>query len=91
MLHRIKSLIRNIFVFDNLFGFYCPNCEKIHHNTTAWFHRMWDEKQRCYKKYIKCDTCFRTTPAYKNKVEAVNQWEDQWEIVQDQDDTLNKN
>lgn len=91
MLHKIKTFIRNIFSSDNLFGFYCPNCEKKFQSPTAWFHKMWDEKQRCYKKYIKCDTCSRTTPAYKNKVEAVSQWEDQWEIAQDTDDILNKN
>lgn len=78
MLHKIKTFIRSIFSSDNLFGFYCPNCEKDFESPTAWFHKMWDEKYRCYKKYIKCDTCSRTTPAYKNKVEAVRQWEDQW-------------
>lgn len=91
MLHKIKTFIRNIFSSDNLFGFYCPNCEKDFESPTAWFHKMWDEKHRCYKKYIKCDSCSRTTPAYKNKVDAVRQWEDQWEIAQDPDDMLNKN
>jgi hypothetical protein len=32
----------------------------------------------------------RTTPAYKNKVEAVEQWGDQWEIVQGSEGILNK-
>jgi hypothetical protein len=52
---------------------------------------MWDEKQKCFKKYIQCDECLRTTPAYKNKVEAVEQWGDQWEIVQGSECMLNKN
>ena len=57
MLHKIKTFIRSIFSSDNLFGFYCPNCEKDFESPTAWFHKMWDEKHRCYKKYIKCDSC----------------------------------
>lgn len=43
------------------------------------------------KSTLNVGTCSRTTPAYKNKVEAISQWEDQWEIAQDPDDILNKN
>ena len=89
MLHKIKTFIRNIFSSDNLFGFYCPNCEKDFESPTAWFHKMWDEKHRCYKKYIKCDSCSRTTPAYKNKYEVIDQWREQWEIIQGSDCMLN--
>lgn len=91
MLHKIKSFIRNTCIFDNFYGFYCPDCAEVYQKPTAYVRRMWDEKQKCFKKYIKCDECLRTTPAYKNKVEAVEQWCDQWEIVQGSECMLNKN
>ena len=89
MLHKIKAFIRNIFSSDIIFGFYCPNCEKDFESPTAWFHKMWDEKYKCFKKYIQCDECLRTTPAYKNKYEVIDQWGEQWEIIQGSDCMLN--
>ena len=89
MLHKVKSLIRNSCVFDNLYGFYCPDCAEAYQKPTAFVRRMWDEKQKCFKKYIQCDGCLRTTPAYKYKVKAVEQWGDQWEIIQGSECMLN--
>ena len=91
MLHKIKLFIRNTCVFDNLYGFYCPDCAEVYQKPTAFVRRMWDEKQKCFKKYIQCDECLRTTPAYKDKIKAVEQWGDQWEIVQGSNCMLNKN
>lgn len=91
MLHKIKAFIRNTCIFDNLYGFYCPDCAEAYQKPTAFVRRMWDEKQKCFKKYIQCDKCLRTTPAYKDKVKAVEQWGDQWEIIQGSDCMLNKN
>ena len=48
-------------------------------------------RNRNVSKYIQCDECLRTTPAYKDKNEAAEQWADQWEIVQGSDCMLNKN
>ena len=47
MLHKIKSLIKN--VFDNAFGFYCPDCAEVCKTPTAFVHMMWDEKYKCFK------------------------------------------
>ena len=87
MLHKIKTFIRNTCVFDNFYGFYCPDCAEVYQKPTAYVRRMRDEKQKCFKKYIQCDECLRTTPAYKDKNEAA----EQWEIVQGSDCMLNKN
>ena len=50
---------------------------------------MWDEKHKCFKKYIQCDECLRTTPAFKNRYEMIDQWGEQWEIIQGSDCMLN--
>lgn len=89
MLHKIKSLIKNIYAFDNAFGFYCPDCAEVYKTPTAFVHMMWDEKHKCFKKYIQCDECLRTTPAYKNRYEMIDQWREQWEIIQGSDCMLN--
>lgn len=89
MLHKIKSLIKSIYAFDNAFGFYCPDCAEVYKTPTAFVHMMWDEKHKCFKKYIRCDECLRTTPAYKNRYEMIDQWEEQCEIIQGSDCMLN--
>ena len=89
MLHKIKSLIKIIYTFDNAFGFYCPDCAEVYKTPTAFVYMMWDEKHKCFKKYIRCDECLRTTPAYKNRYEMIDQWEEQWEIIQGSDCMLN--
>lgn len=81
MLHNIKQLFKSSCIFDNLYGFYCPDCAAVYEKPTAWVYRMWDEKQHKFKKYIQCEECLRTTPAFENKHDAVLQWGDQWEMV----------
>lgn len=81
MLRKLKLFFKSGVVFDNIYGFNCPECSNWSDVPTAWMYRMWDEKEKKFKKYIQCETCARTTPAYENAKEATEQWDDQWEII----------
>lgn len=60
----------------------CPDCLDEYGCCTAFTRVRWDKRSKSFKKYIKCENCSRTTPMYDNLEDAVDQWNDQWEIVQ---------
>lgn len=69
----------------NAFGFHCPDCTNVGlcEKPTAFVHRVWDEQYKVYKKYVRCNDCFRTTPAYSNVEDAVDNWKYQWALKED--------
>lgn len=72
---RIKGFFKNTVMLDNAYGYYCPSCSKTElDKPTAFVQRMFDEKYHCYKKFIKCDSCGITTPAYEKLDDAVDSW-----------------
>lgn len=63
---------------DNIYGYQCPNCMKIFQHTTVTVNILWDEKYKVYKKYIKCNECLLTTPAFVSLEEVKDNWEYYW-------------
>lgn len=84
MLRRIISYFKNPVWLDNAFGWYCPDCKRVEERPSAFMHRLWDEQYKVHKKYIRCGDCGRTTPAFSDKKKAVDNWEQQWALVEDQ-------
>ena len=80
---RIKGFFKNPVILDNAYGYCCPNCSKIYDIPTAFVHRTFDETCHCYKKYIKCNDCGRTTPAYSNIKDVMENWDNQFILEED--------
>lgn len=78
MLKRLISYLKCINLMDNIYGYRCPNCMKTFQHTTATVNILWDEKYKVYKKYIKCNECLLTTPAFVSLEEAKDNWEYYW-------------
>ena len=78
MFKKLKAFFKSLIELASYHSL-CPDCYGEVVGCTAFAHTCWDEK---HMKYIKCDSCLRTTPMYVNLKDAINQWEDQWDIVQ---------
>lgn len=73
-----KSLMK-IVIYNS---WMCPDCYDEVVECTAFTRLHWDKRSKSFKKYIKCENCSRTTPMYDRLEDAVEQWNDQWKIVQ---------
>ncbi len=81
---RVKGFFKNMQISDNAFGYCCPTCSSVWPDRpSAFVHRIFDENYHCYKKYIKCEDCGRTSPAYENIADAVSNWDDQFILEED--------
>lgn len=57
-------------------GFECPSCSLSGAQAPAKLYLMNDKIFKKYKFYIKCKWCKRTTPAFENLKNVVDNWED---------------
>lgn len=76
--------IRNAFkqlIKYNLTRGYCPYCVLLKDDAdkvTVSAKIMLDRKWHAAKTYLKCSSCNRATPAYKDINKAIDNWEDVW-------------
>ena len=82
MFKKLKSLFKSLIEVASYHSWMCPDCYNETVDCTAFTHVRWESRSKCFMKYIKCDSCSRTTPVYANLKDAIDQWEDQWDIVQ---------
>ena len=82
MFKKLKAFFKSLINLASYHSWMCPDCYGEVVGCTAFIHVCWDKRSKKFMKYIKCDSCSRTTPMYVNLKDAIDQWEDQWEIVQ---------
>lgn len=81
MFKKLKALFDSLTKLASCHSWMCPDCYGEVTDCTAFTHVCWEKRSKKFMTYIKCDCCSRTTPMYADLKDAINQWEDQWEIV----------
>lgn len=82
MFKKLKASLNSLIELAAYHSWVCPDCYDEVVECTAFTHVRWEKRSKSFMKYIKCENCSRTTPMYVNLKDAVDQWNDQWKIVQ---------
>lgn len=80
MFDRIKKYIKAQIdcCSANILGYYCPTCSLTLNYITAFMNCVYNPYTKNYGKYIKCEECGKTTPAFDNIKQTEENWSDQW-------------
>lgn len=73
------KFLKKIFISENIYGLYCPECSMFSNQATAFYRRFYDKRFKKLRVYIKCEECKRTTPAFENKDACADNWNYLWE------------